>query len=437
MDRQEYMELLTGQIRCKRAVPLVAKELEAHIEEQKADFLAKGMSERDAEEMAVKEMGDPVEVGVQMDGIHRPRMDWGIILLIGLLSAAGLMAWYGLNIRAAGGGEQAADSVSHLFIWYLAYTAAGFLAMVGICYVDYTWFTARAKRIMLVYSGAVVFLLFCIDIYPLGDFFEDVIRDGVWLMAFLFLPLYCGVLYSYRGKGIAGFIKGAAWMLPIAVSLLAFRNRLEMLIFVFVLAAVLSYAVGTGTFCIPVKRALLGIWAAAAVFSAWIMLADGLTSYGIVPEVYEDFMARSQGVLREILAGSHALGGVGETMDIQGEFLEVAEIFPMGNEFLLTYTAVSFGTFVCAVAVLVTGALLLKLLVMSVKQKNCLGRLIGLGCGMVLLAHGAGYVLVNMGVILPEQVYCPFIMDRLGVLVTYVLFGIMLSIYRYQSISEA
>ncbi len=437
MDRQEYMERLGGQIRCKRAVPLVTKELEAHIEEQKEDFLAEGISEQEAEELAVKEMGDPVEVGIQMDGIHKPQMNWGAIFLIGLISAAGLMAWYGLNIRAAVGEGRTAGSIYHLFIRYLVYTAAGFLAMVGICYVDYTWFAARAKKIMLVYSGAIVFPLFFLDNCPLWDFFAYVFQDGMWLMAFLFLPLYCGVLYSYRGKGIAGFIKGAAWMFPIVVSLLIYRNRLEMLIFVFVLAAILSYAVGTGTFRVPVKPVLLGIWTAAAFFSVWLMLADGLTSYGIVPEAYEDFMAQSQSALQEILAGSHALGSVGETMTIRGEFLEVAEIFPVGSEFLLTYTAVRFGTFLSAAAVLVTGALLLKLLVSSVKQKNRQGRLIGLGCGMMFLAHGAGYVLINMGVIRPEQVYCPFIMDRLGVLVTYVLLGIMLSIYRYQSISEA
>ena len=56
MDRQEYMELLSGQIRCRQAVSLVTKELEVHIDEQKADFLAEGMSESEAEEMAVKDL---------------------------------------------------------------------------------------------------------------------------------------------------------------------------------------------------------------------------------------------------------------------------------------------------------------------------------------------------------------------------------------------
>ena len=97
MDRKEYIGLLSGQIRCKRALPFVTRELEMHIEEQKKDFLAEGMSECEAEELAVKEMGDPVEVGIMMDGIHRPKMNWPLIFLIGFISAAGFGAWYYLN----------------------------------------------------------------------------------------------------------------------------------------------------------------------------------------------------------------------------------------------------------------------------------------------------------------------------------------------------
>ena len=255
-------------------------------------------------------------------------------------------------------------------------------------------------------------------------------------------------MYGYRGQGISGLLKGTAWMLPVVISPLIYRNRMEMLLFLFVLAAVLSYAVGTGTFCIPVKRTLLIIWAVTIILFAGIMKADGFTSFGILPEMYEEFMEQSQDKVQEIIAGSHALGNAGETggvqgkefefsIGVQGEMLEITEVFPMGSEFILTYMAVCFGTFAVAVVSLVVGTLLLRLLALSVKQKNHLGRLMGLGCGLVLFIHAAGYMLVNVGVIMPEQLYCPFVIESRGVIVTYVLLGIMLSIYRYQSISEA
>ena len=49
MDRRNYIKLLSDQIRCKKALPLVTRDLEVHIEEQKADFMAEGMTEREAD----------------------------------------------------------------------------------------------------------------------------------------------------------------------------------------------------------------------------------------------------------------------------------------------------------------------------------------------------------------------------------------------------
>lgn len=79
MDKKKYIETVTEQIRCKRALPLVTKELEDHIEDQKSAYMADGMDSFEAEEAAVLEMGDPVEVGIDMDRIHRPKMAWKMI----------------------------------------------------------------------------------------------------------------------------------------------------------------------------------------------------------------------------------------------------------------------------------------------------------------------------------------------------------------------
>ena len=43
LDRQEYLKSLTEQIRTKRARTMVAEEVEAHIEDQKQDFMAHGL----------------------------------------------------------------------------------------------------------------------------------------------------------------------------------------------------------------------------------------------------------------------------------------------------------------------------------------------------------------------------------------------------------
>lgn len=91
LDRQEYLKSLTEQIRTKRARTMVAEEVEAHIEDQKQDFMAHGLGEEEAESMAVVEMGDPVEAGVKLDRVHRPKMEWTVLMAILIISIMGLI----------------------------------------------------------------------------------------------------------------------------------------------------------------------------------------------------------------------------------------------------------------------------------------------------------------------------------------------------------
>ena len=53
MERRDYLELMTGQIRCKKMCPVIAKEVEDHIEDQKQAFMAEGMKEEEAEKASV------------------------------------------------------------------------------------------------------------------------------------------------------------------------------------------------------------------------------------------------------------------------------------------------------------------------------------------------------------------------------------------------
>lgn len=77
MDVSEYIETVTEQIRCKRARVPVAKELQDHLEDQIRDYRAEGMTAQEAETEAVRQMGDAVKTGMELDRLHRPRIEIG------------------------------------------------------------------------------------------------------------------------------------------------------------------------------------------------------------------------------------------------------------------------------------------------------------------------------------------------------------------------
>ena len=83
MKKEEYLRILAEQIRCKQARTQVTQEIRSHIEEQEEFYISEGLAREEAEAEAVKEMGDPVEAGAALDLVHRPRMTWGWIALVG------------------------------------------------------------------------------------------------------------------------------------------------------------------------------------------------------------------------------------------------------------------------------------------------------------------------------------------------------------------
>jgi len=87
----EYVKKVCEQIRWQKAHKVIAEELLDHIQDQKEAFIRRGQKEEEAEQNAVLEMGDAVTVGLQMDQTHRPKPDWGIIIIMSICIIMGLI----------------------------------------------------------------------------------------------------------------------------------------------------------------------------------------------------------------------------------------------------------------------------------------------------------------------------------------------------------
>lgn len=441
LDRRDYMKILSEQMRWKKAVPIVTKELETHIEEQKKDFMADGMSDYEAEMAAVAEMGDPVEVGVDMDRLHRPRMNWPAIAAIGILSVLGLAVRYFLDMHFS-----SEDLYMHFAFGTVSdavcYIVFGLVVMAAVCYIDYTRIAYYARELTVIYfilltagglllatpvNGSRVF----ITIY-----LWDAVNINLRMAVQLFIPLYCAVLYCYRGEGYKGFLKGVLWSVPMLAVARNFSLS-SMVVIVPTVFVVLSAAVYKGYFKVDKKKTLIGIWSIAALLPA--VIAAIILKFGagyqaarlhamLDPKKYEAGYQIS--AVRELVKGSRFIG--------QGANLsELADTVPDRMSFVLAYITAYYGVLA---AVLIIGVIILlfySLAFHAWKQSNQLGMLMGVGCGAALLMQVAWYVLCNMGVIIAGALYCPFITHGgSGAVVTYILLGIMLSIYRYQNGAE-
>lgn len=85
MKTKEFLNNVCEEIKYKPANKTISEELEGHIKDIKNEYLCKGYSEEVAEEKGVEQMGDAKEIGKRLNKIHKPKLDWKLLILIMIL----------------------------------------------------------------------------------------------------------------------------------------------------------------------------------------------------------------------------------------------------------------------------------------------------------------------------------------------------------------
>lgn len=393
--KEEYLDTLTSQIRYRKARESVRREIEQHLDEQIGEYLMEGMEPEEAEKEAVKQMGDPVETGISLDRIHRPRMPWGMLLWIGILSILGLGIYMALQTRISD------QTLSWRTIWgYLVILAMGLAAMTGICFADYSRIGRYAREItvvlwILLYGGL---WMRGIQINGAKRWIDLGVTIDAGVAAWLFVPLYAGVLYRCRGQGYKALIKAAAWMAPTLWLLLTMSNASSLLVVFLAFSVILSAAVWKGWFQIRRKTVLAVWWGGVLLAPAALLAFTGMESY------------RGQRLLALLNLGGYGPGYEAEmTRRLLADALLAAIVF-----------------------------LVFRFLKISLRQKNQLGMLMGIGICSLFFWEILFYVCSNTGFWGVELggVCCPFLtFGGTQILVTCLLFGLLLSICRYQNVA--
>lgn len=436
VSMEEYLEALLGQIRCKKAWPMIEEEMRGHILEQAEENQRQGMDEEEAMKAAVKDMGDPVEAGVSLDRVHRPKMAWGVMALMGIISVFSIVIQWILGRADASLGEGYA-------LHHAGGVAAGYVAMLLVYRLDYSYIGRYVKRIAWIFCG-VAFLF----VFPLGTRVNGakawISLGGIGNISiifpmYLFIPVYGALLYRHRGEGYRGIGKCILWMVPVVF--LAFRipcASLALMLFL-IMAAMLSIAVGKGWFKIAKIRFLTAFWSIAVGVPAFFLLLCIRTGYlaNYQTERIKFFLGMEGSYadyIREIIfqciKSSRFIGNSGTET--------IGWIPEIGGDYLLIFLSSYCGIAVALLAGLLLLAVSAKAIQISFGQKNQLGMIMGCGCGLILEMMTVTGILRNFGLIPAAQVFFPFLSTgSSGIVVSYILVGIVLSIYRYQNLLPA
>lgn len=432
MDKKAYLQAVVDQIRYDGVKETVVEELENHLEDQIEAYEAEGIALGEAEKKAIEQMGDPIEVGVELDRIHRPGMEWRLLLLIGVLSMFGLLVQ--AAIMKTTSMDTVADTAINLKNQFF-FIVVGICVMMLFCFCDYTRIGKYAKA-----GGAgLILLLLCsllqgITINGQRGYLSlgQNITISIGQTAYLFVPFFGGILYSYKDEGKKGLLKSFLWLIIPVFLEYRLPNLTISSTLMLIMMLQIIFAIKKGWFQAS-KKVIGGIVSfiigVPVLFTIYIFLFGAAYQkarlLAVVSKGGEQNYQLQTG--RALLNQSRLLGqGSGQ---IEGMLPDVYK------DYVLTYIFYYYGILAALLLLAGLGFLLFRLFKISFQQKNQLGMIIGLGCSLVYAVEICVHVLVNLTILPSMGTFLPlFSFGGVGTFVSFALLGIMLSIYRYKNV---
>lgn len=424
MTEESYIRDVVEQIRCVRARDGIAKELSDHIEDQTAAYEEKGVTHEEAVRRAVQEMGDPVEVGVELDRIHRPQTDYKLIGMAFLFHIAGFFIIYQVGYLS-----QHPEYIGRQCVTLLL----SFCVMAGMYFLDYSFIARYAY-------GTFMF----VTIVILGSLILSVGEGRIpgIMLSYLYVPVFAGILYRQRNGGYRALMWAMGMQIVTACFTFCFSGMLHTANIYMVCTFLIFLAAAKGWFSVNKKRA------AAIMTGVLVLLPVALMSVMVMTGFFSIYGFQAQRLLAWLNPKQDAQGAGYIYLLLRQEWRAVRLIGAADNSLLLSDNSVgptdplillqlicNYGVLAGLVLIAAFAALSIRAFQIVKRQKNQIGFMLSAACFMVILLNCLEGVLSNTGYFLVSNMQFPFVSCNVYTGITYaVLIGLLLSIYRNERI---
>lgn len=438
MEYEEYIASLTEQIHNKRAKQLVEKEIKNHIEEQTECYELDGMEHAKAVKEAIRQMGNPIDTGMALNKIHKPKMPWGMLGLTIFLMVSGIIMQAVVFVEGAT--SEWNLNWESLLPSTIVYNLVGFAIIMLLLYADYNFI---AKYAYTIYAGYLVVMFTWLVSVNMNIWVTPSISTYYGLQMF-FPIVFAGIVYRNRNRSMQGigicivltlveFVwYVAGWELMGDSFYYSYYPAIAESILIILL--VLYLAIWKGIFGKDRRKQaifLTTIVVMLAVLGAVFMANAGSMGTYILRRFRNIFIPEDSAylnvLLQEGVMQSDWFGGGifvgGEPENLHYTTLLLNSVF--------TY----FGKFAGIVVIVVFVAFIGLALKMSLKQNNRIGFLLGTACTASVLVRFSAYVAINMGCAAWWTTLVPFFSyGKVAALMNGIYIGLILCVYRNSSI---
>jgi cell division protein FtsW (lipid II flippase) len=146
-QKEHFLAEVLLYIKSKEAKEVVYKELSYHLKMSKLELVSKGASEKEAEEKAIKLMGNPTELGTHFNKLYHPSFDWKLFSLFIIIILMGILPTVNMQ---------------NLMIQQMIYIVLGIIVTITMMLMDYR----KMKKFGWFFLLAAIGLLFALNFSP-------------------------------------------------------------------------------------------------------------------------------------------------------------------------------------------------------------------------------------------------------------------------------
>jgi len=436
---KEFLNTVCEQIKYKPIRNSISEELENHIEESKENYIEEGMQEEEAEEKAIVQMGNAEEIGKKLNKIHKPKLDWKLLIILIVLLGFGFLVAFTRETKI----------VSYKFDFiarYISSAIVGGILSIFIYFIDYTKIKKYSNIFYIIATLFMVYsLLFGIKINGLSYIYFSLITFSPVIIAMpLYIIAFVGFINEEKQykKNIIILNRDINLKLLKIISL----SIISIIILAIIPSITSAFMLGLIYLIIGsvklvqtktnIKRNLLMLWGIPTILGLILLLGVMIEKPYIVDRFVAVYNPESQAdcygwipLNRKIIINS------AQTFGEADDTSNALEIFDEGTNYAFISILAHYGWVVSVVIVIAVLALSIELIINSIKIKEINGKLLIIGMSSMFILQSIFNILMNLNLIIDANFNLPFVSyGRLNLIVNMICLTLVLSIYRRKDI---
>ncbi|WP_010097771.1 FtsW/RodA/SpoVE family cell cycle protein [Ornithinibacillus scapharcae] len=425
---EDFLNKVTSRVRSKEAHSMIRKELNHHLQELSKTYQNDGLTGEDMEEKVLKEMGNPYALGDNLNRIHKPKMDWLLIVMFVIIAGIGFLPLINEIPGFPGAG-------THFIHNKIIGNILAILVVIGILFFDYR----KLNRYSFGFYGLAILL----HLYT-AFFGYNVNGTQRWISVFgifsdvtiitlcLFFLAWAGLLrninkYDHWIKQLA--LVFLFWV-PIIIYMVVPSMMSALIYFICILT---MFAFSSVQKQLALKMFLWNVIGGVLLLVTVVLplfrnVFHSRLAYFLSPESDPDggyiYIA-----LKDVLSNAGWFGNGFESQLMTLPATHTDLVFP----YLIYTLGWAFGIALCILLLM----FIFRISANAFKTKDLFGRLIVIGGAALFIVPTLWNILMGLGIIPIVGVPIPIISYGTSYLVIYsIVLGLVLNVYRRKDIIE-